>query len=189
MYIRTSVFVSFETYPIFNTPDLTEYIKIYQQAGKACLDTVLVQKEQAYATLYDRLIQIGDQHIDHLENAVRDQVFKCIKDKSGRCLSKDNFAMYVEEEEPPKMPKYKLNDDAKEALQDYYDAVHTLSEVQTNFAASAKVLEQRIKDKSVFLDIIKQVQLPAVEVSVRTIKEEEKLQDKTYREVTLLTHT
>ena len=169
-------------------PDLTNYLKSYQQAGKAWLDTVLDQEEQAYATLYDRLIQIGYQHIDHLENAVRDQVFKCIKDKSGRCLSKDDFAMYVEEEEPPKMPKYKLNDDAQEALQDYYDAVHTLREAQTNFTASAKVLEQKIEDKSVFLNIIKQVQLPAVQVSVRTIKEEEKLQGKTYREVTLLTH-
>ena len=169
-------------------PDLTDYIKSYQQAGKAWLDTVLDQEEQAYATLYDRLMQIGNPHIDHLENAVRDQVFKCIKDKSGRCLSQDDFAMYVEEEEPPKKPKYKLNDDAKEALQDYYDAVHTLSEPQTNFAASAKVLEQKIEDKSVFLDIIKQVQLPAVQVLVKTIEEEEKLQGKTYREVTLLTH-
>ena len=144
--------------------------------------------EQAYAILYDRLMQIGNPHIDHLENAVRDQVFKSIKDKSGRCLSEDDSAMYVEEEEPPKKPKYKFNDDAKEALQDYYDAVHTLSKAQINFAASATVLEQKIEDKSVFLDIIKQVQLPAVQVSVRTIKEEKKLQGKTYREVTLLTH-
>ena len=96
--------------------------------------------------------------------------------------------MYVEQEEEPKRPRYKLNDDAKEALKDHNDAVHTLSEAQTNFAASTKVLEQKIKDKSVFLDIIKQVQLPAVQVSVRTIEEEEKLQGKTYREVTLLIH-
>ena len=166
-------------------PVLTAYIKRYQQAGKAWLDTVLVQKEQAYATLYDRLIQIGDPHIDHLENAVRDQVFKCIKDKSGRCLSEDDFAMYVEQEEQLNKPRYKLKGDAKEALKDYYDAVHTLSEAQTNFAASTKVIEQKIEDKSMFLDIIKQVQLPAVQVSVRTIEEEDKLQGKTYREVTL----
>ena len=67
-------------------PVLTDYVKSYQQAGKAWLDTVLVQKEQAYATLYDRLMQIGDPHIDHLENAVLDQVFNCIKDKSGRYI-------------------------------------------------------------------------------------------------------
>ena len=152
------------------------------------LDTVLDQKEQAYTTLYNRLMQIGDQHIDHLQYAVRDQVFNCIIYRSGRCLSEDDFAMYVEQEEQTEKPRYKLDDEAKEALRDYYDAVYTLSEVQTNFTASTKVLEQKIKDKSVFLDIIRQVQLPAVQVSVRTIEEEENLQGKTYREVTLLTH-
>ena len=85
-------------------------------------------------------MQIGDLHIDHLENAVMDQFFKCIKDKSGRCLSKDDFAMYVEQEEQPKKLRYKLNDDAKEALKDYYDPLHILNEAETNFAASAKVL-------------------------------------------------
>ena len=39
-----------------------------------------------------------------------------------------------------------------------------------------------------FLDIIKQMQLPAVQVSVRTIKEEEQLKNMMYREVTLRTH-
>ena len=149
---------------------------------------MLVQKEQAYVTLYDRLMQIGDQHIDHLENAVCDQVFNCIRDRTGRCLSKDDFTMYVEKGEPAKKPKYKLTGNAKEALKDYYDAVNTLCEAQANFVASTKVLEKKIEDKSVFLDIIKQVQLPAVQVKVRTIKEWEKLQGMMYREVTLLTH-
>ena len=139
-------------------------------------------------TLFDRLLQIGDPHIDHFENTVRDQVLNCIKDKSGSCLSKDEFAMYVEEEDQPEKPRYMLDDEAKEALRDYYDAVHTLSEAQANFTGSAKVLEQKIKDKSVLLDIIRQVQLPAVQISIRTIVEEEKLHGKTYREVTLLTH-
>ena len=39
-----------------------------------------------------------------------------------------------------------------------------------------------------FLDIVKQVQLPAVQVSIRTVEEWEKLEGKTYMEVTLLTH-
>ena len=149
---------------------------------------MLVQKGQAYVTLYNRLLQIGDQHIDNFENAVSDQVFNCIRDRTGRCLSKDKFAMYVEKGEPAKKPKYKLTDDAKEALKDYYDMIHTLCEAQTNFTASTKVLEEKIEDKSVFLDIIKQVQLPAVQVSIRTIEEWEKLEGKMYREVTLLTH-
>ena len=71
---------------------------------------------------------------------------------------------------------------------DYDDAVDTLSQAQANFAKSKKVLEQKIKDQSVFLDIIKQVQLPAVQVSMRTIEEEEQLKNMTYREVTLLIH-
>ena len=96
--------------------------------------------------------------------------------------------MYVEKGEPAKKPKYNLTGNAKEALKDYYDTVNTLCEAQANFAESTRVLEKKIKDKSVFLDIIKQVQLPAVQVLVRTIEEKEKLQGKTYREVTLLTH-
>ena len=54
--------------------------------------------------------------------------------------------------------------------------------------SSSKVSEEKIEDKSVFLDIIKQVQLPAVQVSIRTVEELEKLEGKTYRELTLLCH-
>ena len=149
---------------------------------------MLDQKEQAYVTLYDRLLQIGDQHIENLEKAVSQQLFNSIEDRTGRCLSEDEFAMYVEEGEPAKKPKYRFTGDAKEALKDYYNAVHTLCEAQTNFMASTKVLEEKIEDKSVFLDIIKQVQLPMVQVSIRTAEEWEKLQGKMNREVTLLTH-
>ena len=96
--------------------------------------------------------------------------------------------MYVEQEDPPEKQRYRLPDDAKEALRDYCDTIDTLSEAQHNFTQSIKVLEQKITDKSVFRDIIKQTQLPAVQVSVRTIKEEEQLKNMMYREVTLLTH-
>ena len=54
--------------------------------------------------------------------------------------------------------------------------------------ASTKVLEEKLEDKAVFLDIIKQVQLPAVQVSVRTVEEMEALEGKTYRELTLSQH-
>ena len=93
--------------------------------------------------------------------------------------------MYVEKEEEEKKPKYKLTGDAREALKDYYDAVHTLCEAQTNLMSSTKVLEE---DKSVFLHIIKQVQLPVVQVSIRTVEELETLEGKMYRELTLLHH-
>ena len=103
-------------------------------------------------------------------------------------MSEDEFVVYVEREEEKKNPKYKLTGDAKEALRDYYDGVHTLCEAQTNFAKSTQVLEEKIEDKSIFLDIIQQVQLPAVQVQVRMVEELEKLEGKTYRELTLLCH-
>ena len=65
--------------------------------------------------------------------------------------------MYIEREEEKQKPRYQFTGDAKEALKDYYDAVHTLCEAQKNFARSTQVLEQKIEDKSVFLDIIQQV--------------------------------
>ena len=96
--------------------------------------------------------------------------------------------MYVEKEEEQKKPKCKLTGNAREALKDYYDACYTLSKAQTNLMSSTKVLEEKIMDKSLFLDIIKQVQLPAVQVSIRTVEELEQLEGKTYRELTLLHH-
>ena len=169
-------------------PDLTDYVKAYKQAGKVWLDTVVDQEEQAYITLFDTLQQLGNPHIDNLTDANREQVFKWIRDRTGRFLSKDEFTLYVEQEEEKKKPKDKLTGDAKEALKEYYDVVHMLCKAQTNFASSTKVLQEKIEDKSVFLDIIKQVQLPAVQVLVRTVEELGKLEGKTYRELTLLCH-
>ena len=63
-----------------------------------------------------------------------------------------------------------------------------MSEAQQNFAKSIQVLEKKIEDKSIFLDIIKQVQLPLVQVQVRTVGEMEKMEGKTYRELTLMYH-
>ena len=77
-------------------PDLTEYVKSYQEAGKVWLDTVLANKEQAYDTLFDTLLQLGDPHIEKFSNADKQTVFKCIKDRTGRFLSKDEFPVYVE---------------------------------------------------------------------------------------------
>ena len=169
-------------------PKLTAYVKSYKEAEKTWLDTVLDRKEHAYITLYDMLSKIGTKHKENLDQAVRDQVFASIKDRSGKCLSEDDFAMYAEQEDPPKKQRYRLTDDAKEALKDYYNAVDTLSQSQSNLAHSTKVLEEKIEDKSVFLDIIKQMQLPEVQVSIRTIEEEEQLKNMMYRDVTLRTH-
>ena len=136
--------------------------------------------EEAYIRLFNKFLELGDPYIDDFGQADREQVFKCIRDKTGRFLDDDDFVMYIETEEEKKKPK--------EALTDYYDAVHTLCEAQQNFAKSTQVLELKIEDKSIFLDIIKQVQLPLVQVQVRTVEELERLEGKTYRELTLICH-
>ena len=126
--------------------ELTNYVKAYRAAGKAWLDTVVEQKETAYDTLYDKLQQLGGPHIQALDQADKKQVFNCIRDRTGRFLTQDEFVLYVETEEEIEKPKYKFTGDAREALRDYYNAVHTLCEAQTNFTRSTQVLEQKIED-------------------------------------------
>ena len=169
-------------------PALTKYVMEYKAAGKAWLDSVVKDGEEAYIRLFNKLMELGSPYIDNFDQADREQVFKCIRDKTGRFLDDDNFVMYVETEEEKEKPKYVFTHDAKLALTDYYDAVHTLCEAQQNFAKSTQVLEKKIEDKSVFLDIIKQVQLPSVKVEIRTVEEMEKMEGKTYRELTLMCH-
>ena len=128
-----------------NPPALTKYVKAYRQAGKLWLDTVVENKEQAYNTLFDTLQQLGNPHIDYFDQANREQVFKCIRDRTGRFLSEDDFTIYVEQEEEKQKPRFNLKDEAREALKNYYDAVHTLCEAQKNFALSMQVLEEKIE--------------------------------------------
>ena len=110
--------------------------------------------EEAYIRLFNKLLELGSTYIDYFDQADREQVFKCIRDKTGRFLDDDDFVMYLETEEEKKKPRYTFTGNAKVALTDYYDTVHTLCEAQQNFAKSTQVLEKKIEDKSVFLDII-----------------------------------
>ena len=103
-------------------------------------------------------------------------------------LTQDEHILYVEMEEEFEKPKFKFSGEAKEALRDYYDLVHELCTAQKNFAKCTQVLEEKIEDKTVFLSIIQQVQLPAVQIQVRTVEETEQLEGKTYRELTLAQH-
>ena len=160
----------------------------YEAAGKAWLESVVKDEEEAYIKLFDKLMELGSQYIDNFNQADREQVFKCIRDKTGRFLNDDDFVTYVETGEEKEKPKYVFTHDAKLALTAYYDAVHMLCEAQQNFAKSTQVLEKKIEDKPVFLDIIKQVQLPLVQVQVRTVEEMVKIEGKTYRELTLMCH-
>ena len=169
-------------------PALTKYVMEYKAAGKAWLESVVKDKEEAYIKLFDKLMELGNPYIDNFDQADREQVLKCIGDKTGRFLDDDDFVTYVETEEEKEKPKYVFTRDAKLVLTDYYDAVHTLCKAQQNFARSTQVLERKIEDKSVFLDIIQQVQLPSVQVQVRTVEEMEKMEGKTYRELMLMCH-
>ena len=107
-------------------PAPTKYVKAYQAAGKEWLDTVVEDGEAAYTKLFDKLLALGDPYIDNFDQEDKEQVFKCIRDKTGRFLDDDDFVTYVETEEEKKKPRYVLTGDAKAALTNYYDAVHTL---------------------------------------------------------------
>ena len=122
---------------------LTQYVKDYRAAGKVWLDSVVEQKGQAYDTLYDKLQQLGSPHIVGLDQADKEQVFKCIRDRTGRFLTQDDFVLYIEIEEEIEKLRYRLIGKAKEALSDYYNAVNMLCEAQTNFAKSTQVLRRK----------------------------------------------
>ena len=124
----------------------------YKAAGKDWLDSVVKDGEEAYIRLLDELLKLGGPYIDNFDQADREQVFKCIRDKSGRFLDDDDFVRYIDTEAEKQKPKYVLTGDAKVALTYYYNAVHTLCEAQQKFAKSTQVLEKKITDKSIFLD-------------------------------------
>ena len=93
---------------------LTQYVKDYRAAGKVWLDTVVQEKERAYDTLYDRLQQLGAPHKEGLDQADRQQVYNCIKDRTGMFLSQDKNVVYIEREEEFEKPKFRLTGEAKE---------------------------------------------------------------------------
>ena len=167
---------------------LTQYVKDYRAAGKVWLDTVVQEKEKAYHTLYDRLQELGAPHKEGLDQADKQQVYNCIKDRTGMFLSQDENVLYVETEEEFKKPRFRLTGEAKEALRNYYDAAHELCVAQADFAKATQELEKKIEDKTVFLSIIQQVRLPSVQIHVRTVEEIEQLEGKTYRELTMSQH-
>ena len=167
---------------------LTQYVKDYRAAGKVWLDTVVQEKEKAYDTLYNRLQQLGAPHKEGLDQADRQQVYNCIKDRTGMFLSQDENVRYVEMEEELETPEFKFTGEAKAALKNYYDVAHELCATQTGFAKATQELESKVKDKTVFLSIIQQVRLPSVQIHVRMVVEIEQLEGKTYRELTMSQH-
>ena len=126
--------------------------------------------------LYDTLLPIDDPHIAQFSDMDRKTVLDCIVDKSGKCLSEDDFALYIAREDVTIARKqYAVSAEEKVAIKDYNDKAKELCEAQTAFMQSTCMLESKIKNKEIFLDIVRQVQLPAVQVHIRTREEEEKL--------------
>ena len=133
--------------------------------------------------MYDRLQQLGAPHKEGLDQADKQQVYNCIKDRTGMFLSQDENVRYVETEEELETPEFKFTGEAKEALKNYYEAAHELCAAQTGFAKATQELERKV-----FLSIIQQVRLPSVQIHVRTVEETEQLEGKTYRELTMSQH-
>ena len=80
-------------------PAPTKYVMAYKAAGKDWLDSVVKDGEEAYIRLFDELLKLGGPYIDNFDQADREQVFKCIRDKTGRFLDDDDFVKYIETEE------------------------------------------------------------------------------------------
>ena len=94
-------------------PAPTKYVMAYKAAGKAWLDSVVKDGEEAYIRLFDKLLELDDPYKDNFDQADREQVFKCIRDKTGKFLDDDDFVKYVETEEEKQKPRYVLTSDAK----------------------------------------------------------------------------
>ena len=80
-------------------PAPTKYVLEYNAAGREWLKSVVKDKEQVYIKLFDKLRMLGEPYIDYFDQADREQVFKCIRDKTGRFLDDDKFVTYIETEE------------------------------------------------------------------------------------------
>ena len=48
-------------------PAPTKYVKVYRAAGKAWLDSVVKDGEEAYTRLFDKLLELGNPHIDNFK--------------------------------------------------------------------------------------------------------------------------
>ena len=71
------------------------------------------------------------------------------------------------------------------AIREYYKAVHDLCEAQTAFMKHTWEMEFKTDNKEIFLDIIRQVQLLTVQVTIQTREQEETPEGKTYWELIL----
>ena len=160
------------------------------QAAKDWFDSIQNYKVKAYMQLYKMLLQIGKPHIKGLEKADGNAVLNGIADKSGQFISEvDKCTVYIsiEEEIITKKPVV-VNPNATKSISEYYKAVQDFCQTQDNFMQKMREMEQAINDETIFLDIIRQIQLPVVQVMVRMRSEEEALQGKMFQDLSLIQH-
>ena len=81
-----------------------------------------------------------------------------------------------------------VSQDARKSISEYYKAAQDLCKSQAIFMQKTREMEGTVNDVNIFLDIIRQVQLPAVQVMVRMRSKEEALQGKTYQDLSLTQH-
>ena len=160
------------------------------QAAQDWFDNVQESKEEVYKEIYDTLLRSGKPHIKGLDKADGTAVLASIADKSGQFLSKvDKFMVYVsKEEETIKKKPVTFSQEAKKSISDYYKAAQDLCNAQSIFMQKTQEMQEAVKEENIFLDIIRQVQLPAVQVIVRMRRGEEAIQGKTYQELSLTQH-
>ena len=70
------------------------------------------------------------------------------------------------------MKQFAVSDKARAAIKEYYEAAQDLCKAQTVFMEKTREMEALV-NKELFLDIIRQVQLPVVQVMIR-MREQEK---------------
>ena len=171
-------------------PGLKEYVDSYMQVAQNWFDNVQEAKVNVYMELYDTLLELGKPHIKGLDKADGIAVLASIADKSGQFISKvDKFTVYVskEDETITKKPVV-VSQDARKSISEYYKAAQNLCQSQAIFMQKMREKEAAINDENIFLDIIRQVQLPAVQVMEGMRSEEEALQGKTYQKLSLTQH-
>ena len=156
-------------------PGLKEYVDSYMQAAQDWFDNVQEAKINAYMELYDTLLELGKPHIKGLDKADGGAVLASIADKSGQFISEvDKFTVYVSKEDETIMKKPVIvSPEARKSISEYYKAVQEICQSQAIFMQKTRETEAAINDENIFLDIIRQVQLPAVQVMARTRSEEE----------------
>ena len=160
------------------------------QVAQDWFNNVQEHKVEVYKKLYDTLLGLGKPYIKGLDKADGKAVLASIADKSGQFFSKvDKFTVYVSKEDLTiKKKPVVVSLEAKKSISEYYKAAQDLCKSQTVFMQKTREMEAAVNDVNIFLDIIGQVQLPAVQVMVRTRSKEEILQGKTYQQLSLTQH-